>query len=244
MRWAWRVKRWRHLLSIRQKGQRLQRRRCPRCLPALEGRSIVARGGARRNLGEEAGLDRAKADAIRCPNWAASLGISTSGEGYPFGKCVDAEAITKDHGALLSHRCPMPNFEQIDRPALMRLIKSKNTKPELVVRKALHRRGIRYRLHARELPGTPDIVFPKYRTVLQVRGCFWHMHGCKLSSVPTSRQEYWIPKLHRNAMRDEETDRALVNMGWQVVVVWECETRSAMVLESTVERVVRLLHGL
>ena len=108
----------------------------------------------------------------------------------------------------------------------MRRIRKIDTKPEIVVRRLAHRMGYRFRLHRRDLPGTPDIVFPSRRRVIQVHGCFWHQHeGCRLASMPRSRLDYWRPKLARNLERDEEKMKALEEAGWEPMVVWECETR-------------------
>ena len=108
----------------------------------------------------------------------------------------------------------------------MSAIKSKNTAPELVVRKLLHRLGFRFRLHDRTLPGTPDIVLPKYRTVIMVHGCFWHMHGCALTKIPETRREFWITKLERNRARDLDQEALLRSSGWTVVTVWECALKT------------------
>jgi DNA mismatch endonuclease, patch repair protein len=106
----------------------------------------------------------------------------------------------------------------------MRKIKSKNSKPELLVRSLVHRLGYRYRLHDHSLPGRPDLVFPRRRKVIFVHGCFWHIHHqCKLAHVPASRQEYWQPKLQRNKARDQAHRRALTRCGWRSLVIWECE---------------------
>lgn len=111
------------------------------------------------------------------------------------------------------------------RSALMARIGPKNTAPELTVRRLLHRLGYRFRLHRRDLPGTPDIVLPKRRKAIFVHGCFWHAHGCKIGKMPKSRLEFWAPKLDRNRARDEENTTALRALGWDVLVVWQCETR-------------------
>jgi DNA mismatch endonuclease (patch repair protein) len=112
------------------------------------------------------------------------------------------------------------------RSAQMAAIRSVNTRPELIVRKALHARGFRFRLHRRDLPGKPDIVLPKFRTAIFVHGCFWHQHpGCKLASWPKSRPEYWVPKLGRNVERDTVAAGALEVLGWRSIVIWECDTR-------------------
>lgn len=108
----------------------------------------------------------------------------------------------------------------------MAAIKSRDTKPEIAVRKLLHASGFRFRLHRKDLPGRPDIVLPRYKTAIFVHGCFWHQHeGCKLASKPSSRQEYWKAKFDRNAERDRNSLTTLTELGWQVVVIWECEVR-------------------
>ena len=101
-------------------------------------------------------------------------------------------------------------------------IRGKNTKPELFIRKALHARGFRYRLHDRRLPGKPDMSFPKYRAVILVNGCFWHGHDCHLFKWPSTRQEFWRRKIIRNRKKDEETQQALEKQGWRVGVIHEC----------------------
>ena len=115
------------------------------------------------------------------------------------------------------------------RSRMMAGIQGKNTKPELLVRKYLHGRGLRFRLHAKELPGKPDMVFPKYKVVVFVHGCFWHRHsGCKYATTPTSRKHFWTNKLSENVARDSYQIAALGGLGWQVLVVWECELREGM----------------
>jgi DNA mismatch endonuclease (patch repair protein) len=105
----------------------------------------------------------------------------------------------------------------------MSRIPGKNTKPEIIVRSLLHRLGYRFRLHDRKLPGCPDIVLPKYKTVIFVHGCFWHRHkGCKNCTTPTNRREWWLTKLNGNAERDKRHRRALRKLGWNAIVVWEC----------------------
>lgn len=108
----------------------------------------------------------------------------------------------------------------------MSAIRGKDTKPEVLLRSLLHRDGYRFRLHRRDLPGTPDIVFPSRRKVVELRGCFWHQHpGCKKCTVPQTRQDYWLPKLARNRERDRANEQAMRELGWNVLVVWECEMR-------------------
>lgn len=125
----------------------------------------------------------------------------------------------------------------------MSRVKGKDTKPEVAVRSALHRRGYRFRLHDRRLPGHPDIVLRKYNAVIQVRGCFWHSHDCKHGRKrPSSNKDYWLPKLERNKRRDSTNDRKLRKMGWQVIIVWECRCKTQKGLNREIERVERLLH--
>jgi DNA mismatch endonuclease (patch repair protein) len=108
----------------------------------------------------------------------------------------------------------------------MRSIRKRDTQPELLVRRALHAAGLRFRLYRRDLPGSPDIVLPKHRLVVLVHGCFWHQHpGCRLCRQPKGNAEYWLPKLARNLARDARSRRELEALGWRVLVVWECEAR-------------------
>ncbi len=109
----------------------------------------------------------------------------------------------------------------------MAAIRSTDTKPERVVRRALHAEGLRFRLHRRDLPGKPDIVLPKYKTVIFVHGCFWHHHGCQYFAWPKTRSEFWREKIMGNEKRDRIAQRALREAGWRVIVVWECETKDA-----------------
>lgn len=114
------------------------------------------------------------------------------------------------------------------RTSTMSKIRKTNTKPEMLVRSYLFKNGFRFRIHVKRLPGNPDIVLPKYRTVVFVNGCFWHAHeGCKLNRMPKSRQEYWIPKIQGNASRDKANKEAIEQLGWKVIVIWECELASA-----------------
>lgn len=116
-------------------------------------------------------------------------------------------------------------------------IRSKNTKPEQLVRQFLWHCGFRYRLHVKDLPGKPDIVLPKYRTVIFVDGCFWHGHnGCKYYTVPKTNTEFWMTKIARNKNRDQEVRRKLEAKGWSVIIVWECQLKKAN-LEETIDRV-------
>lgn len=112
-----------------------------------------------------------------------------------------------------------------ERSENMSRIRSTNTKPEEIVRKYLFSHGFRYRKNDKRYPGKPDIVLPKYHTIIFVNGCFWHMHGCSRSRLPRSNQEYWKPKIERNIQRDEENQQKLEADGWKVIVVWECELK-------------------
>jgi DNA mismatch endonuclease (patch repair protein) len=118
----------------------------------------------------------------------------------------------------------------------MQRIRSKGMKPEMRVRRLLHGLGYRYRLHVKTLPGKPDLVFPSRRKIVFVHGCFWHQHeGCKDSHIPLSRCDYWEPKLSRNAARDAEHTIALRELGYQVLAVWECQTRDVTALRAQLE---------
>jgi DNA mismatch endonuclease (patch repair protein) len=123
------------------------------------------------------------------------------------------------------------------RRKTMAAVKSKDSKCEMIVRKMLHANGFRYRLHDSTLPGTPDLIFPRYKTVVFVHGCFWHQHqGCSAAARPVSRMEYWDAKLDRNVARDTTNVVRLQAMGWKVLVVWECETRNRELLLTRLKR--------
>ena len=117
-------------------------------------------------------------------------------------------------------------FSTAARSQIMSKIRSKNTAPEILVRKHLHSLGYRFRLHDKKLPGKPDIVLKKHRTAIQVRGCFWHQHGCKFSNSPKSNKSYWLPKLEKNKERDKLNDKKIKKMGWKLIVIWECKLRN------------------
>jgi DNA mismatch endonuclease (patch repair protein) len=118
------------------------------------------------------------------------------------------------------------------RAAMMASIRHKDTKPELAVRRILWRLGARYRLHAKELPGRPDIVMRPKRVAILVQGCLWHLHeGCKLARIPKSRPDYWPSKLARNKERDQRNLKELGRLGWRAEVIWECETSDSARLE-------------
>lgn len=114
-----------------------------------------------------------------------------------------------------------------ERSENMSRIRSTNTKPEEIVRKYLFSHGFRYRKNDKRYPGKPDIVLPKYHTIIFVNGCFWHMHGCSRSRLPRSNQVYWEPKIERNIKRDAENKQKLEADGWKVIIVWECELKKS-----------------
>ncbi len=123
----------------------------------------------------------------------------------------------------------------------MSRVRSRDTRPEMIVRRIAHGLGFRYRLHRRDLPGTPDLVFPKYRAVIMVHGCFWHRHpGCKYASTPSTRENYWTKKFQGNVVRDRRNLTALSRLGWRTLVIWECETRDR---EAVAERIADFLKG-
>lgn len=123
---------------------------------------------------------------------------------------------------------PASKFDDVPDEIRRRMskVRKKDTKPEVLVRSMAHRLGYRFRLHRPELPGTPDLAFPRLRKAIFVHGCFWHRHDCRLAGkVPAKRQEYWLPKLRRNVERDADAKRRLAQLGWAVLTIWECETR-------------------
>ena len=122
----------------------------------------------------------------------------------------------------------------------MAAVKSKDTTPEMNVRRLVHSMGYRYRLHDRSLPGTPDLVFPRFRKVINVSGCFWHLHGCARCRIPSANRDYWTQKLQRNTARDKRVQRALRRVGWGVMVIWECQTRTSC-MDTLRRRITRFL---
>ena len=120
----------------------------------------------------------------------------------------------------------MDAFTQKKRSDIMSRIRCKNTKPELIVRKYFSSRGYRYRLHDQRLPGKPDIVLKRKRIAIQVRGCFWHGHNCKLSNYPKTNRKYWKNKINNNKKRDRKNDKLIKKMGYQLIVINECKIRN------------------
>lgn len=141
-----------------------------------------------------------------------------------------------------SHPPGVDMFTPERRSEIMSRIQGRNTKPEVIVRSLLHRLGYRFRLHRKDLPGRPDIVLPKYRTVVLVHGCFWHLHSeCPGGRLPTKNREFWKAKLERNRDRDYMQEQRLRELNWEVVVLWECEIEKD--LKGVTERLERLLRG-
>ena len=115
----------------------------------------------------------------------------------------------------------------------MSRIRSKDTKPELLVRRFLHSQGFRYRLHVKDLPGKPDIVLPKYKTAIFIHGCFWHGHvGCKYYVVPKTRTEWWLNKIQTNALNDIKAEEKLIAAGWKIITLWECQLKKEFIEQS------------
>jgi DNA mismatch endonuclease, patch repair protein len=129
----------------------------------------------------------------------------------------------------------MDIFTKHKRSEIMRHVKSKHTRPEVIVRRLLFSLGYRYRIHYTALPGSPDIVFTKRKKVIFIHGCFWHRHqGCRISKVPKSNTAYWLPKLERNASRDIAVVKVLRSLGWDVKVLWECQIKDKQALQNVV----------
>ena len=127
-----------------------------------------------------------------------------------------------------------------ERSERMSRIRGKDTRPEIVLRKVLHRLGLRFRLHRSGLPGKPDLIFPRYRAIVFVHGCFWHRHTCcAIATVPKSNTSFWLEKFDKNVSRDARVTLELLELGWRVFVVWECEVSSITRAQITGERLAR-----
>ena len=134
----------------------------------------------------------------------------------------------------------MSEFSKDAKAIQMAAIRQKHTLPELRVRQVLHRKGRRFRLHRRDLPGTPDIVLPRFKLAIFVHGCFWHQHdNCSKATLPKKNREFWQEKFDQNRQRDKAVHTALETKGWKVEVIWECETKSEQSLEATVDRIIK-----
>ena len=131
-------------------------------------------------------------------------------------------------------------FDPEKRSQIMSRIRGRDTKPELIVRRVAHGLGFRFRLHRKDLPGRPDIVFPRHQAVIVVHGCFWHRHpGCKRASSPKTREGYWQNKFEDNVVRDKRNETALRDLGWKVMVIWECETKDHEAVAARIESFLR-----
>ena len=123
------------------------------------------------------------------------------------------------------------NISPEKRSEVMSRVRSKDTTPELLIRKGLHAQGFRYRLHAKDMPGKPDLVFPRYKSVILIHGCFWHGHSCHLYRFPKSNTDYWKRKIARNITRDVTNRQLLYDKGWRVLIIWECAIKGRERLE-------------
>jgi len=124
----------------------------------------------------------------------------------------------------------------MDRSENMRVIRGRDTLPEIAVRSLVHKLGYRFRLHRQDLPGKPDLAFPARCKVIFVHGCFWHSHACKTGLIPKSNRDFWLPKLRRNKARDKENIDALKQLGWGALVIWQCELKDSRAIGIRVKR--------
>lgn len=156
----------------------------------------------------------------------------------------NAQVAHAERGKEQPRRKSLPKYRLSSqkRSVLMAAIKSKDTKPELIVRTVLHRAGLRYRLHVKKLAGCPDIVLPKFRTVIFVNGCFWHGHGCNRDHTPRANRAYWHAKIQRNKERDRKGKVELRRQNWRVCTMWECSARAAA--NRLVQLLLRVSEGL
>jgi DNA mismatch endonuclease (patch repair protein) len=165
-------------------------------------------------------------------------------EGLVTNRCWPLYAPTEQDAPLRApsrskegNRALVDTVSPARRSEIMRLVRSKNTKPELQVRRLVHSMGYRYRLHSKILPGHPDLVFAGLHRVIFVHGCFWHRHaGCAQARLPKSRTDFWIPKLEANRKRDSASKRRLVQNGWRVLTIWECQVKNADKLRGRIGR--------
>ena len=136
----------------------------------------------------------------------------------------------------------MDIFTREKRSEIMAKVSSKDTKPEIIVRKFLFSRGFRFRKNVKKLPGKPDIVLRKYKTIIFINGCFWHGHTCKRACLPKNNHSFWEEKIAKNKTRDIENIRILEEMGWHVITVWQCELLNVTKRENKLEEIVNILH--
>ena len=150
-----------------------------------------------------------------------------------------ADAQPEEAPAHNHHRAMTDIVDPDKRSEIMSRIRGRDTEPEMIVRRIAHGLGFRFRLHRRDLPGSPDLVLPRYRAVIMVHGCFWHRHpGCKYASSPKTRVRFWEGKFEGNVVRDRRNETALLELGWRVMVVWECETKDR---DAVAERIIAYL---
>lgn len=134
-------------------------------------------------------------------------------------------------------------FSKQKRSIIMSKISGKDTKPEIIIRKALFAKGLRYRINYKNLPGKPDVVLPRYKTIIFIHGCFWHSHpGCKDAHLPKSNIEFWEKKISSNVERDKRNVKDLIDLGWNVIIVWECEIKKKN-MENLLNRIVDSLKS-
>ena len=132
------------------------------------------------------------------------------------------------HSGIFRDRAMADSVDKETRSAIMSKVRSKDTKPEMEVRRALHRSGFRFRLHRSDLPGTPDLIFPRHSLALFVHGCFWHRHGCKRTTMPATNREFWAEKFRRTLERDRKALKELEESGWDTAVIWECQLETGI----------------
>ena len=153
--------------------------------------------------------------------------------------------VSGDRQFRSADRLTMDTVDKATRSRIMSRVGQKDTGAEITLRSALHKAGFRYRVHDRRLPGSPDLVFPRFGAVIFVHGCYWHSHGCYRSTVPKSRHKFWTDKFQRNQSRDKRNIRLLLKSGWRVLTVWECVLlgKNAMPSHEVTRRVRTWLHG-
>ncbi|MHB1687810.1 MAG: very short patch repair endonuclease [Ignavibacteriaceae bacterium] len=135
----------------------------------------------------------------------------------------------------------MDIWDKEKRSDVMRKIKGKNTKPELILRSALFKQGYRFRIHKKDLPGKPDVFLPKYKTIIFVHGCFWHYHkNCPEGRIPSTNSKFWKEKLEKNVVKDKRHNSQLRKLGWKVIIVWECEVEKK--LEKILKKIESVIH--
>lgn len=136
-------------------------------------------------------------------------------------------------------------LNKLTRSRMMAAVKNKNTLPELNIRKALFAKGLRYRMHLKAFPGKPDLIFPKYKSVIFINGCFWHKHDCHLSKIPETNKEFWTHKLNENKQRDRKNIKEIQQMGWRVKTIWLCalKNKKAFADEEDLQEVVNWIKN-